>query len=97
MRFSDLIYTENELADFLSALAQKVHANDRTLIEYRQIGERERATKQTTKSDYDTPLSRSEMVSQIEKDLDGKTTLLVETGDAWFNGIYMRLPKRCSL
>jgi pyruvate decarboxylase/indolepyruvate decarboxylase len=93
VRFSDLIYTEIGLADFLSALAKKVHANDKTLMEYRQIGGGERVTKQTTKSDYDTPLSRSEMVSQIEKDLDGKTTLLVETGDAWFNGIYMRLPR----
>jgi len=94
VRFSDLAYTEIELADFLSALAKKVHANDRTLMEYRQIGGGERATEQTTtKADSDTPLSRAEMVSQIEKDLDGKTTLLVETGDAWFNGMFMRLPK----
>ncbi|MGA7368205.1 MAG: thiamine pyrophosphate-binding protein [Nitrososphaeraceae archaeon] len=94
VRFSDLVYTEIELADFLSALAKKVHANDRTLMEYRQIGGGERATEQTTtKADSDTPLSRAEMVSQIEKDLDGKTTLLVETGDAWFNGMFMRLPK----
>jgi pyruvate decarboxylase/indolepyruvate decarboxylase len=32
------------------------------------------------------------MVRQIQNDIDGKTTLLVETGDAWFNGMYMRLP-----
>lgn len=94
VRFLDLAYTGIELADFLSALAKRVHANDRTLMEYRQIGGGKRATEQTTtKADSDTPLSRAEMVSQIEKDLDGKTTLLVETGDAWFNGMYMRLPK----
>jgi pyruvate decarboxylase len=94
VRFSDVEYTGIELADFLSALAKRVLANDRTLMEYRQIGGGERATeKKTTKADSDTPLCRAEMVSQIEKDLDGKTTLLVETGDAWFNGMYMRLPK----
>ncbi len=33
-----------------------------------------------------------EMCRQIQNDLDAKTTLLVETGDAWFNGMYMHLP-----
>jgi pyruvate decarboxylase/indolepyruvate decarboxylase len=93
VHFSDLAYTGVELDDFLSALAKRVHANDRTLKEYRQIGGGERTAKQTTASGCDTPLSRAEMVSQIEKDLDGNTTLLVETGDAWFNGMYMQLPK----
>src|SRR5262249_38053414 len=93
VRFSDLVYTEIGLADFLSALAKKVHANDRTPMEYRQIGGGERATEQITKADSDTPLCRAEMVSQIQKELDGNTTLHVETGDAWFNGMYMRLPK----
>jgi pyruvate decarboxylase/indolepyruvate decarboxylase len=32
------------------------------------------------------------MCRQIEQCIDGKTTLLVETGDAWFNGMYMHLP-----
>ena len=93
VHFSDLAYTGVELADFLSALAKRVHANDRTLMEYRQIGGGERATDQSSNVDSNTPLSRAEMVGQIEKDLDGSTTLLVETGDAWFNGMYMRLPK----
>ena len=32
------------------------------------------------------------MWRQIEHDLDSKTTLLVETGDSWLNGMYTRLP-----
>ena len=32
------------------------------------------------------------MWRQIEQDLDSKTTLLVETGDSWLNGMYTRLP-----
>ena len=95
VRFSDLEYAGIELADFLSALAKKVQKNDTTLIEYRRIGGGGggKETGQTPKADSDTPLTRAEMVRQIEEDLDGKTTLLVETGDAWFNGMYMRLPK----
>jgi pyruvate decarboxylase len=93
VQLSDLQYTGTELADFLSALARKVRRNDTTLIEYRRIGGGKTATGQTTKADSNTPLTRAEMVRQIEKDLDGQTTLLVETGDAWFHGMYMRLPK----
>jgi pyruvate decarboxylase/indolepyruvate decarboxylase len=33
------------------------------------------------------------MVRQIQDYLDDKTTLLVESGDAWFNAMYMRLPE----
>ena len=32
------------------------------------------------------------MWRQIEADLDSKTTLMVETGDSWLNGMYTRLP-----
>jgi pyruvate decarboxylase/indolepyruvate decarboxylase len=39
-----------------------------------------------------TPLSRVELWRQIEQALDSKTTLLVETGDSWLNGMYTRLP-----
>jgi pyruvate decarboxylase len=40
----------------------------------------------------DAPLTRIELLRQIEKVIDDKTTLLVETGDAWFNGMYLHLP-----
>ena len=42
--------------------------------------------------DPTAPLSRVEMWRQIEQDLDEKSTLLVETGDSWLNGMYTRLP-----
>ena len=43
-------------------------------------------------ADPATPLNRVELWRQIEQDLDSKTTLLVETGDSWLNGMYTRLP-----
>ena len=36
--------------------------------------------------------ARTELWHQIEADLDAKTTLLVETGDSWLNGMPVRLP-----
>jgi pyruvate decarboxylase/indolepyruvate decarboxylase len=33
------------------------------------------------------------MVRQIQDDLDTRTTLLVESGDSWFNAMYMHLPE----
>jgi pyruvate decarboxylase len=37
-------------------------------------------------------LTRAEMCRQIQDVIDSNTTLLVETGDSWFNGFNMRLP-----
>jgi pyruvate decarboxylase len=37
-------------------------------------------------------LTRAEMSRQIQGEIDAKTTLLVEGGDAWFNAMYMHLP-----
>ena len=51
-----------------------------------ETGTKARAAEQTV------PLTRAEMCRQIEHDIDAKTTLLVETGDAWFNGMYRHLP-----
>ena len=95
VQFSDSEYTGIELADFLSALAKKVRKNDTTLVEYRRVGGGNK-TAQTPTAESGSPLTRAEMVSLIERDPDEKTTLLVETGDAWFNGMYMRLPKGAS-
>ena len=82
-------YTGIVLAEFLSALAKKVRKNDATLRQYRS----ELVTRiSPPQADMNAPLSRVEMVRQIQKDLDAETTLLVESGDLWFNGEYMHLP-----
>jgi pyruvate decarboxylase len=93
VQFSDSEFTGVELADFLFALSKKVQKNDATLAEYHRVGGGEMKMIQPLKAESDAPLRRAEMVSLIEKDLDENTTLIVETGDAWFNGMYMHLPK----
>jgi pyruvate decarboxylase len=91
VRFGDTEYTGVALADFLSDLAKKVQANDATLTQYKRL----RGTSSVARreaADPAAPLSRVELWRQIEEDLDSKTTLLVETGDSWLNGMYTRLP-----
>jgi pyruvate decarboxylase/indolepyruvate decarboxylase len=94
VRLSDSEYTGVKLTDFLAALAKRVNKNDATLSEYRRLGGKgDRKAAVDSDVNPDTPLTRADMVSQIERELDKKTTLLVETGDAWFNGMYMHLPE----
>lgn len=90
VRFSDVEFTGVALAEFLSDLAKKVQTNTATLTQYKRL----HRTAALAAADVDptTPLSRVEMWRQIEQDLDSKTTLLVETGDSWLNGMYTRLP-----
>ena len=35
------------------------------------------------------------MFAKVQSLLDGRTALLVETGDSWFNGLKLRLPRGC--
>ncbi len=83
-------YTVVDLAEFLSALAKKVRKNDATLVQYRGIVTSSASPSQ--EQDANAPLRRVEMMRQIQNDLDGQTTLLVESGDSWFDGEDMHLP-----
>ena len=88
VRFPDAEYTNVAMADFLAGLAKNVHANDATLTQYQRIGDRSAPARRRRRAQ----LTRAELWHQIEADLDPKTTLLVETGDSWFNGAFTRLP-----
>ena len=72
-------------------LPRRSRRNDATLTQYKRL----RGTTSVARreaADPAAPLSRVELWRQIEEDLDSKTTLLVETGDSWLNGMYTRLP-----
>jgi pyruvate decarboxylase/indolepyruvate decarboxylase len=92
VRFAHTEYTGVALADFLSDLAKKVQANDATLTQYKRLRGTASIAARPQAADPAAPLSRVEMWRQIEEDLDSNTTLLVETGDSWLNGMYTRLP-----
>ncbi|OBG28579.1 alpha-keto acid decarboxylase family protein [Mycobacterium sp. 852002-51057_SCH5723018] len=91
VRFADVEYTGVALADFLSDLAKKVQANNATLTQYKRLRGTASVARHTPE-DPAAPLSRAELWHQIEQHLDSKSTLLVETGDSWLNGMYTALP-----
>lgn len=78
------------LRDFLRALARKVEKRDATMIEYARIRyERE----PPSPAEPDAKLTREEMARQIGAIVSPETTLIAETGDSWFNGVSMKLPR----
>jgi pyruvate decarboxylase/indolepyruvate decarboxylase len=92
VQLPDAEYHGVALAEFLSDLAKKVPTNAATLTQYHRLHRTTSAPVAAAEVEPATPLSRVELWRQIEKDLDEKTTLLVETGDSWLNGMYTQLP-----
>jgi len=85
-------YNDVVLSEFLAALAEAERDSPRnatTLVEFRRT---QVATAQPAIPGPDDPLTRAEMCRQIQGVIDGDTTLIVETGDSWFNGFNMALP-----
>jgi len=78
------------LRDFLSGLARKTEQREATMVEYERIRSeppREVPAKPNAK------LTRAEIVRQIQGLVSPDSTIIAETGDSWFNGIRLRLPR----
>jgi pyruvate decarboxylase len=86
-------YNNVALRDFLSALAKKLKPNSASLEAFKRI--RGEAPVPEAPSDLTTPLTMRRVVAHIEKTLNTKSTLIVETGDSWFNATRLKLPKGC--
>jgi pyruvate decarboxylase len=83
-------FSRVRLADFLTGLAKNVTRNDTTMLEYARIRPN---PSQVPTAKQKAQLSRGEISRQVQRMLTADTTLLVETGDSWFNGIHMDLPE----
>jgi pyruvate decarboxylase len=90
VRSHDFDYNGLELVDFLSALAKKVKKNNTSLVRFNQT---RRGQEPIKPANPKASLTRMEMIRQIQDLLGPKTTLFVESGDSWFNGMYMELPE----
>ena len=80
------------LNEFLAALAKESNKNSKnptTLVEFR----RTRVEANELIAEPTAPLTRAEICRQVQGLIDGSTTLMVETGDSWFNGFNMKLPE----
>ena len=82
-------FSHVHLRDFLSALARKVEKRDATMVEYRRIKSEPPAE---VEAEPEAKLMRAEIMRQVGPLITSETTLLVETGDSWFNGVMMKLP-----
>ncbi len=82
-------FSRVRLADFLSALAKKVKRNDATMVEYARLRP---DRPQVPTADPKAKLNRKEIARQVQGIMTWDTTLLLETGDSWFNGIETSLP-----
>jgi pyruvate decarboxylase len=92
VQFPNAEFTNVGMADFLSALARNVRPNDATLTQFHRLNRSTPSLAGTNGSSGDAPLTRAELWHQIEQELDSRTTLLVETGDSWANGVNAHLP-----
>jgi TPP-dependent 2-oxoacid decarboxylase len=79
-----------QMSDFLAALATKVAKNDDSMQEFLRLKVDSPVIPPASPTDK---LSLEELRRQIQAILTGDTTLLIETGDSWFNGQLMHLPK----
>jgi pyruvate decarboxylase len=92
VKVADRVYDQVTMVDFLDALAAKVSRNDASLVAYKRIeGE---APPVPAPAD-DAPIPTRFLFNLIEGTLDEKTSLVAETGDSWFNGMRLHLPKGC--
>jgi len=77
------------LRDFLSDLAERVCWNDKTLVEYSRIRSEPPVTKASAVHER---LTRRDVCRSIQQLLTSESTVFIETGDSWFNGMHLRLP-----
>ncbi|MEH0147223.1 thiamine pyrophosphate-binding protein [Corynebacterium sp. Q4381] len=87
----DSEYTRLPIAAFLRELAAKVECNDSSLTQHNRDDITGEAAAYEPLADH-AQLTRAEMVHQINELLVTDSTLFVETGDSWFNGMHMHLP-----
>lgn len=73
-----------------SGLARKAEKLGATMVEYKRI--RSEPPLETPAAP-DTKLTRTEVVRQIQGLVTSDCTIIAETGDSWFNGIRLKLPR----
>jgi len=84
------IYNDVMLPEFLAALTPKLKPNDTSLVAYQRVAERRRPPDPVDPAEA---LTTRILFDRIQTMLDGDTTVVAETGDSWFNGMTLSLPK----
>jgi indolepyruvate decarboxylase len=87
------VYHGIVLSEFLTGLASKLKANSTSLESYQRIKERAHVAPPVVPGKQ--AISTRSLFHHIQKSLNGKTTIVAETGDSWFNGMELHLPDGC--
>lgn len=82
-------FSRVRMSEFLSHLATQVTFNETTMIEYKRLRPDPPHVHTAAREDA---LTRKEISRQVQEMLTDRTSLFVDTGDSWFNGIQLRLP-----
>jgi pyruvate decarboxylase len=89
----DTTYTRAHVEDVLTALDKKLKPNRTALEQFNKINKKNTTVDQNNPSNES--VSREYLVKSIQSMLTEKNLVLVETGDAWFNGLDLKLPENC--
>lgn len=82
-----------ELAEFLAGLGPRLAANGAAVEAYRRIQGAPPCPDPAPPSAE--PLTTRQLFQHLQGLLDARTTLVAETGDAWFQAMDLRLPEGC--
>ena len=87
------VYTGITMYDFLDKLKPLIKSNDTSLKAYQRI--EGKAPLYTPPENLNEPLTNRFLFGQIQTLLTSDYAVLAETGDSWFNGLRLQLPKNC--
>lgn len=85
-------YAQVYLSDFLEALTPKLKPNPTSLEIYNRV---KTTTEPPISQGPKAPLSTARLFARIQKMLTKDSAVIAETGDSWFNGNRLHLPKGC--
>ena len=90
VRVADALYSNVRMTDLLQGLGEKLRPNGGAVKAFKRVSQPMRAIEP---GPAEAPLTVRQLFARIQAMLDGDSTLLVETGDSWFNGVDLRLPE----
>ncbi|WP_170325618.1 thiamine pyrophosphate-binding protein [Ruegeria arenilitoris] len=83
-------FSNVRMDEFLDALTDKLTPNKGAVTAFERVRTEQRAPEPSA---ADTPVTVRQLFARVQKMLDVDSTLLVETGDSWFNGMETDLPE----
>jgi pyruvate decarboxylase len=92
VKLPNQVYNNVALHEFLSKLAKKITFNNASLQAFKYIKPK---APFITQNNSNGPLTRVQLYAHIQEMLDTTSTVIVETGDTWFNGPQLKLPLGC--